>query len=295
MLNVLITGSSGFIGTHLMNHFNGKYNLILPSREDLRSNTLLDNIDIVIHLAGKAHDTADITDFDQYYISNTNLTNYLFDKFLKSDSSVFIFMSSILVLGADSLVPLTEDMNPTSVTNYAKSKFESELYISQSKLPQGKRYYILRTPLVYGKDIKGNLKLLHDFIKKIPFWPFGSYRSERSFCDIRNLSFVIDQLVSKKAIESGTYHVADDHSYCITDLYVAFAKLLNKKPLILNFPIPFIRLFFLLGTFFKLPFNLSRLNKLTSTLLVDNTKIKNAINSDLPYGSLNDLVLSFKK
>jgi len=82
MLNVLITGSTGFIGNNLKTHFDGIYNLILPFRDDLKSDTLLDGIDIVIHLAGKAHDINDVANLNEYIISNTNLTNSLFDKFL---------------------------------------------------------------------------------------------------------------------------------------------------------------------------------------------------------------------
>jgi nucleoside-diphosphate-sugar epimerase len=295
MLNVLITGSSGFIGNHLRSQFEGKFNLFLPERNDFNSDTLLNNIDIVIHLAGKAHDISDSHDLDQYTTSNTNLTNSLFEKFIKSDSSVFIFMSSILVLSSTSTEPLTEEFLPNPVTDYARSKFDSELYISKSKLPPGKRVYILRTPLVYGEGNKGNLVLLYDFIKKIPFWPLGKYNSLRSFCDIRNLSFVIENLISRSTIENGIYHVADNDPYKLNELYIAFAKLLNKKARVVNFPKRVVYLVFLFGSVFDFPFNLKRLNKLTSSLLVDNTKIKVALNSDLPYGILKDIVRCFKK
>ncbi len=295
MLNVLITGSTGFIGNHLKTHFDGIYNLILPFRDDLKSDTLLDGIDIVIHLAGKAHDTNDVANLNEYIISNTNLTNSLFDKFLNSDSSVFIFMSSILVLCPDSITPLTEVMTPNPLSNYSKSKYESELYISNSKLPQGKRFYILRPPLVYGKGNKGNLMLLYDFIKKIPFWPLGNYTSLRSFCDIRNISFVIQQLIRNQEIENGIYHVADNQIYNLNLLYSSISLFVGKNPHVINFPKFIVHSICILGSVFNFSFNLSRLKKITSSLLVSNTKVKVAVNSDLPYGGMDDLMESLKK
>lgn len=294
MLNVLITGSTGFIGNHLKNSFEGKFNLILPSREDLTMESLFNNVDIVIHLAGKAHDIDGVDLSNEYNIWNTKLTNDLYDRFLISDSSVFIFMSTILVSSSNSSVPLTEEMIPNPISNYAKSKYESEIHISQSKMPHGKRYYILRTPLVYGNGNKGNLMLLYNFIKKITFWPLGNYHSERSFCDVRNLSFVIEKLISIKKIENGIYHIADDYPFNLNDLYVSLAKFFNKRPIIVRFPKLMIHFVFLLGSLFNLSFNLNRLKKITSSLLVSNKKIKTAIGSDMPHGSIDDLLQSFK-
>jgi nucleoside-diphosphate-sugar epimerase len=293
MLNVLITGSTGFIGNHLKNTFASEFNLILPSRDELNSDTLLNNINVVIHLAGIAHDTADTFDFSQYNTSNTILTNTLFDKFIKSNSAVFIFMSSILVLSSFSSVPLTEDMTPNPLSFYAKSKYESELYIYDYNLPHGKRFYILRTPLVYGGGNKGNLILLYDFIKKIPFWPLGNYFSFKSFCDIRNISFVIKKMIINQDIENGIYHIADNEAYNLNNLYLSISNKEGKIPRLLKFPKFLVELICLIGSVFNFSFNLYRLKKITSTLLVSNSKVKIAINSELPYGSIEDLMQSF--
>jgi nucleoside-diphosphate-sugar epimerase len=295
MLNVLITGSTGFVGSHLKSYFKGIYNLTLPSRYELTSDILFDGIDVVIHLAGKAHDTNDIGDFEDYHNSNTQLTNRLFDKFLISDTSVFIFMSSILVVSPSSKVSLTEEMTPNPLSPYARSKYESELYISNSNLPQGKRFYILRPPLVYGKGNKGNLILLYDFIKKIPFWPLGNYASSRSFCDIRNISFVIQEMIRNQKIDNGIYHIADNQVYDLSHLYTSISLLVGKKPRIIDFPTFIVQSICILGSILKFSFNLNRLRKLTSSLLVSNTKVKAALHSDLPYGSMDDLLQSLDK
>ena len=295
MFNVLITGSSGFIGNSLQADFNKKYKLYLPSRNDLSSSSLYENIDIVIHLAGKAHDTTDDSNYWEYDLANTKLTNTLFDRFLKSDASVFIFQSSILALKSASTDPLSEMMVATPESSYAKSKNASELYIKKNMIPAGKRSYILRTPLVYGIGNKGNLPMLFDFIKKLPFWPLGSYYSKRSFCDIRNLSFVIQKLIENEEVESGIYHIADNDVYDLNELYFSITRFWGKAPKVVAIPRLIIRFIFSVGTFLKLSFNLKQLNKLTSSLLVSNDKIKKAIKSDLPFGGLDDLISCQKR
>lgn len=290
MFNVLITGSSGFIGSSLKSHFKGSYNLYLPTRDELYSPTLFENVDVFIHLAGKAHDTADDSNYEEYELANTVLTNDLFDRFLKSDATSFIFLSSILVLKSSSTEPLSETMACIPDSSYAKSKNASELYIQNKLLPVGKRYFILRTPLVYGIGNKGNLPLLIDFIKKIPFWPLGSYTAKRSFCDIRNLSFVIQKLIENKETESGIYHIADNDVYDLNELYSSIARIWGKTPRVISVPKLIIRFIYSIGTFLNLPINYKQIRKLTATLLVSNDKIKNAIKSDLPFGGLDDLI-----
>jgi nucleoside-diphosphate-sugar epimerase len=294
MINILLTGGSGFIGTSLKARFSSTYNLILPSRKDLYNPDLFDKVDIVIHLAGKAHDTSNVSTDADYEIANTTLTNHLFDKFLKSNSTVFIFMSSILALKSSSCELLTEEFPHTPESIYAKSKSASELYIENKLVPYGKSYYILRTPLVYGNGNKGNLPLLFDLIRRIPCWPLGCYDSKRSFCDVRNLLFVVHKLIENPEIESGIYHIADNEEYDLNNLYYSISRFWGKVPRVVKIPKFIIRTFFLIGTFLKLPFNSYQLQKLTSTLLVSNDKIKKAIKSDLPFGGMIDLITSQK-
>jgi nucleoside-diphosphate-sugar epimerase len=290
MYKILITGGSGFVGKAFKESFQNNYNVVTPSRNELYNTNIFDDIDVVIHLAAISHDISYSSNNEIYKLYNTDLTNLLFDNFLKSDSRVFIFMSSILALKSTSEIPLTEDMLPMPESVYAKSKFESELFILNANIPSGKRVYILRTPLVYGIGNKGNLPLLIDFIKKIPFWPFGSYSTLKSFCDIRNLIFVVNKLIQQNHISNGIYHIADEYQYNLNELYSIITEYYNRKPRIFRISKLLIFITCFLGTIFHLSFNLNRLRKISNSLLVSNYKIKNAINSDLPFGGINDLL-----
>jgi nucleoside-diphosphate-sugar epimerase len=136
--------------------------------------------------------------------------------------------------------------------------------------------------------------LFYNFLKKFPFWPLGLFKIKRSFCDIDNFNFIIEKLILNGNIESGIYHIADDTQYDLSILYSYISNSFNKKPRIFFVPKFIIKFISLLGTLLKLPFNSYRFNKLTSSLLVSNTKIKKAINSDLPFGGYSKLVNSLK-
>ena len=100
---VLITGAGGFVGMNLKPYLEESgficQTLSFRKREEL----LVSDIPFaVIHLAGIAHDLKSKKNPKDYYTVNTELTKKLFDKFLLSDSKIFIFISSIKAV-ADSV------------------------------------------------------------------------------------------------------------------------------------------------------------------------------------------------
>ena len=295
MKNILITGSSGFIGKSLTVDLTPNFNLFLPARNSLNSSDLFDDVDAVIHLAGKAHDNRHFIKGNDYEEINTKLTIDLFDRFLLSECEMFIFMSSILVLGSSSTFLLTEDSIPAPSSQYSKSKQLAENYILRKLSSTSKKVIIIRVPLVYGKDQKGNLNNLFDFIDTIPFWPLGSYHARKSFCDINNLKFVLNKILLNSNIPSGIYHVADDVEYSLNEIYIRLSKSINRNPIIISIPKLIISSISYIGSLLRLSFNLGRLEKLSSSLLVSNNKIKSALNIQLPYGGYEVLVSIFKE
>ena len=65
--------------------------------------------DVLIHLAGKAHDLKKVSNPTDYYESNFELTKQLFDAFIKSEASVFVFMSTVKAVADEVKRVLTED------------------------------------------------------------------------------------------------------------------------------------------------------------------------------------------
>lgn len=297
ILSILLTGASGFVGQNL-SKFLIKYKYVcqfLP-REDLDpiNKDFFSSSDVLIHLAGKAHDLLNLKGFEEYYLVNTQLTKSIYDAFLKSDIKVFVFVSSIKALSDRSELALSEDCLPDPKTHYGKSKLLAEQYILSKPIPIGKRVYILRPCMIHGNGNKGNLNLLYKVIaNRIP-WPLGSFENKRSFCSIDNLLFIIKELIEREDIASGVYNIADDETLSTNEVISILAKSQNRTPIIWKLPKRVIYLIAKVGDVLNLPLNSERLTKLTESYVVNNKKIKSAIGKPLPISAEDGLVKTFQ-
>lgn len=305
MKKILITGYCGFIGTNLVNSLSG-YKLI---GVDLHQNSFIDEhfdwsqignileVDCIIHLAGKAHDTEKSKDFQDYYTINLDLTKEIFYFFLKSSATKFVYFSSVAAV-TDSLPPgviLTEESVTNPLTHYGKSKLDAEKFINGIVLPPGKLVYILRPSMVHGPGNRGNLPLLFAFVQRGIPWPLGAYKNKRTFTYIKNLLFVIKQLIERD-IEPGTYQVVDDDAITTNVLVRTIMDSLGKPVHIWNIPPFIINILAKFGDLFVLPINSFRLKKLTTSFEVSNKKIKKALEIDhMPYETLAGLKMSIEE
>jgi nucleoside-diphosphate-sugar epimerase len=286
---IIMLGGTGFVGKNLISYFEGKYQINALNRNQ----EIVIHENIVIQVAGKAHDLKNKSNPDKYYQVNTELTKKVFDAFLTSKANVFITLSSVMAV-ADSVEEiLTEEALPNPITHYGKSKMLAEEYILSKKIPLGKRVYILRPCMIHGPGNKGNLNLLYKIVKKGLPWPLGAYENKRSFCSIDNLSFIIEELILNDQISSGIYNISDDDPVSTNELIGLIASSQFKKPHIFNIPKFFIHAITKIGDVFRLPLNTERLQKLTETYIVSNKKIKQAINKPLPLSSKEGLFKTF--
>ena len=137
-MNILITGIHGFVGSNLVSVFGGRHtiyglDIVFPEKEGVIKTyswhelEQLPEVDAIIHLAGKAHDTKNKRDAQAYIDVNTGLTRKIFDYFLQSNAMQFFFFSSVKAV-ADTVegVSLTEEVIPKPVGAYGESKREGE-------------------------------------------------------------------------------------------------------------------------------------------------------------------------
>ncbi|MDR2951262.1 MAG: NAD-dependent epimerase/dehydratase family protein [Prevotella sp.] len=307
---ILITGAYGFVGTNLANYLKANYTLwaldIQQKEEDLYSKYFswdnfstipFNEINTIIHLAGKAHDVKGNSNASIYFEINTGLTQKVFDAFLQSNCEKFIFFSSVKAAAdfVDGHI-LNEDITPNPVGPYGESKIKAEEYI-QSKEWNNKNVYIFRPCMIHGPGNKGNLNLLYNFIEKGIPYPLGSFDNKRSFTSIENLCYIID-LVIKREIESGIYNIADDTPLSTNRLIELICKGLEKKTRIWKMQKGLINLVAKIGNVLHLPLNTTRLDKLTENYVVDNNKIKKALKIQfLPISSEDGIlktIISFK-
>lgn len=291
MNTVLITGITGFVGTNLKAYLAEDFEIKGVSRsakkehyisyENLTLNQL-NQAESLVHLAGKAHDLKKTSEDTEYFEVNTELTKKLFNKFLRSDCEVFIYMSSVKAVADKVDTMLTEDAVPTPITAYGKSKLAAEQHILSKKIPQNKRVYILRPCMIHGPNNKGNLNLLYSLVSKGIPYPFGKFNNQRSFLSVGNLCFVIHELLENKEIPSGVYNIADDGYLSSNQLVKIISDTIQKKSKIWKIPKPLIYIVARLGDVLPLPVNSERLKKLTENYKVSNQKIKRAIQKELP-------------
>ena len=290
MDRIFLTGSSGFVGSNLIRFLGttykfGNYTRFAP---------IIINHEIIIHLAGKAHDLKKSSNPDEYYEVNTELTKKIFDAFLISDAKIFITLSSVKAVADEVVGSLSEDHIPNPITHYGKSKLLAEEYILSKEIPAGKRVYILRPCMIHGPGNKGNLNLLYKLVSKGIPWPLGAFENKRSFCTIDNLMFIIKELIERDDIPSGVYHVADDEAISTNDLISILAQSQNKEPKIWKVSKSLIQSLAKIGDVLRLPLTTERLQKLTESYVVSNQKIKNAIGKPFPINSREGLKKTFK-
>jgi nucleoside-diphosphate-sugar epimerase len=94
-MKIILTGSSGFAGINLIQYLKGFDIQKLSLRFQQNQTIDLENINTLVHLAGKAHDLKKVSQPQDYYNANFELTKQLYDAFLKSDAKKFIFISSV--------------------------------------------------------------------------------------------------------------------------------------------------------------------------------------------------------
>jgi len=289
-MSIYLTGASGFVGKNLVAYFDKK---IIVKRHERDSEFLIKE-NAVIHLAGKAHDLNNITNPDEYYEDNTELTKQIFDSFLISDASVFIMLSSVKAVADNVAGILTEDCQPNPKTHYGKSKLLAERYILSKTVPNNKRVYILRPCMIHGPSNKGNLNLLYNLVSKRIPWILGSFENKRSYCSIDNLLYIINQLVRNNTAPSGVYNIADNEYLSTNEIISLMSYSNSQKPIILKIPIFIVICIAKIGDIIPLPLNSERLKKLTESYMVSNAKIKKYILKDLPISSKQGILKTLK-
>lgn len=292
----IITGYTGFIGSNLCDYLKEK-DLAQVVQLNLRGDMpeFLPKSEVLIHLAGKAHDLKNTAHPDAYYEVNYEKTKLLFDLFLQSEVEDFFFFSSVKAVADSVSGILTEGVLPDPKTVHGLSKLKAENYILSQKIPEGKRVFIIRPCMTHGKGNKGNLNLLYNMVKKGFPYPLATFENKRSFLSIDNLIFLLLEMIRKKQVPSGVYNFSDDEAVSTNDLIRIMALALKKKIKLWHFSKSSILFLAKMGDYLHLPLNSERLQKMTESYTVSNQKVKTALGIEkLPLKAEEGLIKTMK-
>ncbi len=303
MTNILVTGASGFIGKPLIDLLieNGDFvraacrskpkMMAIGNKEnyewqhfDMRNSkvdfsSLLENIDVVIHLAAQVHimDVLSKENHDGYKIINTKGTEILAKEAAKKGVKRFIFLSTIKVNGEDSDNRMISALDiPDPQDPYAVSKHNAELALSNIGKEMGMEYVILRPPLVYGPEVQANfLRLLKIISLSLPL-PLAAIDNLRSFIYVENLVDILMICVEAQTAANKIYLVKDA-DISTPDLVRAIACTFDHQ--VILFPIPL----FLLKLAGFMSGRSSSISRLTNSLVVDDSPIRQELTWEPPY------------
>lgn len=245
MKRVLITGKNSYIGTHFKNEL-----LQYPNEYQVYELDMIDSswrehdfsqYDVVYHVAGLAHSTPDESQRDLYYKVNTDLTYEVAKKAKEAHVKQFIFMSSIIVygngkIGEDRMI--TKDTPLTPDNFYGDSKKQAEIKIKPLE-DENFKIVIVRPPMIYGPNSKGNYPLLSKIAKITPIFP--TLKNKRSMLFLGNLIEFIKLMIDNE--ECGTYLPQNSEYVCSSNLIKEIAKLNHHKVLFVGLFNPFVQLF----------------------------------------------------
>lgn len=241
MKTVMITGVGGYIGTALKEWLQKReYRVIgVDTQQVDPENIDMSGCDVVVHVAGIAHQKETRENAHLYYEVNRDYTVKTAANARKSKVSQFIVLSSMSVYGKNT-GRITKETIPAPISHYGKSKYQADRRLEKMQTDTFK-VCILRPPMVYGKGCKGNYQTLRKLALLTPVFP--AWKNKRSMIYIDNLCGFIENLIREE--KSGLFFPQNKEYVCTADMVRRIAEEHGKKVKLLKVLNPFVRIRFL--------------------------------------------------
>ncbi len=294
----LVTGATGFIGRPLCRLLVGRGRVRALVRQGLAPDgaervvvadlsrpadiaSALHGMRNVVHLAARVHteDRRDDQSLDAYRRVNVEGTRVLMEQAGQVGVRRVVFISTIKVMGESNDHPWREDAEPRPVDPYGKSKLEAELVVRELAMRHGVEAVILRLPMVYGPGVRANaLRLLQLVDRGWPL-PFGLLSNRRSMASLGNVLAAIVTSLDSPSSPGETFFVSDGHDMSTPDLVRVVARALGRPARLVPVPVALLRaagrVGDLLAPVISCPVTSQSISRLTGSLTVDITKLRN--------------------
>lgn len=240
---IFIFGFSGFIGQHLTKHFdqnNIAYTKV--NRHDLNNfNFNVSNEDIFINLIGHAHSKINHKKtYLKFIESNVNVVDQIIFLARKYNICKLIHLSSLRVYVNSYLDEIKVDETTLALpdTIYGQSKLLADFKLIELTKNSKTKVVILRPPLIYGKNVKGNLELLVKLCKFSPILPFKNNEFIRSILSVNNLCNLITKIsfLEETSLNKIIYHPRDKNNLSLNQLVFKILEIKKNKGLMIFFP-----------------------------------------------------------
>jgi nucleoside-diphosphate-sugar epimerase len=313
---VLVTGANGFIGRNLCVFLKKKGYFVRGTVRksvydisgvdehiqvgDIDQKTdwqqALAGIDVAVHLAARVHiiNEKAASSIEEFRKVNVVGTERLAQVAVKAGVKRFIFVSSVKVNGEgvasavgrvldssaspqnDRGVYREEDV-PKPEDAYGISKLEAEQAVIRIADETGLEVVVLRLPLVYGPGVKANfINLVKIAGSGLPL-PFKRINNKRSFLYIGNLMEAIAACIGHPRAAGQTFLLSDGQDLSTPDLIKMIAKAMGKRVMLFSLPLRFLRMMC------RIMGKAKEFEKLTGSLRVDNSKIRNLLGWNPPF------------
>ncbi len=305
MTRVVVTGANGFVGSALCRRLHSSGLLVrgavrdrakLSQHGDPESKGLewvvlhdqspegetrhaLQQVSAVVHLAARVHVMADnaVDPLREFRRVNTDWTERLALSAALQGVRRFVYLSSIKVNGESNARPFTEQDLPNPQDPYGISKWEAEQALARVSSQTGLEIVVIRSPLVYGPGVGGNvLQLLHIIRRGIPL-PLASVHNHRSLIYLGNLVDALACCVKDVRAAGQTYLVSDGADLSTPELIRRFAKALELPARLWPVPLSVLRW---IGS---VAGKQAMIDRLLGSLQVDSSKIGNELDWCPPY------------
>jgi len=311
MKSILITGATGFIASHLIPKLiqqdwqisatiRNPLHQLPPTVEPVTISNIdgttnwnyaLKDIDIVIHLAARAHILQDqaTNPEAEFFKVNTEGTANLVKQAIQTGVKHFVFISSIGAMTTLSDQILSENSPCQPDTPYGRSKLQAEQALISLANQTSMTWTILRPTLVYGPGNPGNMERLIQLVNRGLPLPFASVKNRRSFVFVGNLVDAIATSLTHPKATNQTFLVSDGQDVSTLQLIHKIAYNLGRPCNVLPVPPNLLKLAGYLGDTVQylskrpIPLNTSTIDRLLGSLFVDSSHIQTTLNWQPPF------------
>lgn len=293
---VLVTGVTGFAGRYLADYLLQKNFRVIgagrtpPFNEQIEYfhidnldaatdwREALQQVDQVVHLAGRVHQMRDKPENAHlYFETNVDASLNLARQAAAAQVNKFIYISSVKAMGEGSDDLVYDEKTPCQPEDaHGSSKFKAESELAKLGAQMGLPVVTLRPPLMYGPHVKGNMASLIKLVRRLPLLPLGGLTNRRSFLGLKNFSAAVAAALESEKVNTGTYMISDGEAISTSELINRMISVFS--PGCRNIALP--KMFWQILA--RMPFVAPRVRRLTGSLAVDSSAFARELNWSPP-------------